>query len=427
MKMLLIPVVIIAAAVAVWLLFFHRGEAAGSYRFVAIEKGTVESVVSSTGTLRATSTVQVGTQVSGRIEAIYVDFNDRVTEGELIARIDPTLLEQEVLSARTSIDRSKAELDQTTREFERAQRLYTEKVVTESEYNTAEYQLALAKTAHTSAKINLDKAERNLNYTEIRAPVDGIVLERNVDVGQTVAASLQAPQLFLIAGDLSKMEILALVDESDIGKIEPGQAVRFTVQAFPDRTFQGSVAQVRLQSTTQENVVNYYVAVSVDNTDGKLLPGMTATVEFIVKRAEDVLTVSNAALRFQPTEAMRAEVRDKLQAMRSRGAGRRGNASASDSTASDSTAAGARRNGRAGAGRGADRGILWTVDGDGKLDIVPVRAGISNGQVTEITGGPTLAEGLQVIAAVTTSAATGIANPFENQQQPRGPGRGRVF
>jgi hypothetical protein len=137
--------------------------------------------------------------------------------------------------------------------------------------------------------------------------------------------------------------------------------------------------------------------------------------------------VSNAALRFQPTEAMRAEVRDKLQAMRSRGAGRRGNASASVSTAADSTAAGARRNGRAGAGRGADRGILWTVDGDGKLDIVPVRAGISNGQVTEITGGPMLAEGLQVIAAVTTSAATGIANPFENQQQPRGPGRGRVF
>lgn len=459
MKKILIPVVVIAAAAAAWFLFFHRSADAGSYRFVTVEKGTVESVVSSTGTLRATSTVQVGTQVSGRIEAIYVDFNDRVKEGQLIARIDPTLLEQEVRSARTSIERSKAELDQATREFERAERLYQEKVVTESEYSTAQYQLALAKAAYESAKINLDKAERNLGYTEIRAPVDGIVLERNVDVGQTVAASLQAPQLFLIAGDLSKMEILALVDESDIGKIEPDQPVRFTVQAFPDRTFKGSVQQVRLMSTTQENVVNYYVAVSVDNTDGKLLPGMTATVEFIIKRAEDVLTVSNAALRFQATQAMRDAVSDRLQAMRDRRGGREGNASSGrDSTLSDSTAAGSggappgsgwagrrrgenargaggggngfngnvRRTGRSGA-RAADRGLLWTVDADGKLDVVPVRTGISNGQVTEITGGPRLTEGLQVIAAVTTAAATGVANPFENQQPPRGPGRGRVF
>jgi HlyD family secretion protein len=451
MKKVLIPVVVIAAAVAAWFLFFHRSADAGSFRFVPVEKGTVESVVSSTGTLRATSTVQVGTQVSGRIEDIYVDFNDHVKEGELIARIDPTLLEQEVRAARTAVERSKADLDQNTREFERADRLYKEKVVTESEYNTAQYQMAVAKTSYESAQINLDKAERNLKYTEIRAPVDGIVLERNVDVGQTVAASLQAPQLFLIAGDLSKMEILALVDESDIGNIEPGQTARFSVQAFPTRTFQGTVEQVRLQSTTQENVVNYYVAVSVDNTDGTLLPGMTATVEFIVKRAEDVLKISNAALRFQPTDAMRAEVRARRQGQR----GTDGSGTPSDSTAG-SRWAGRSRRGDAAAGEGppgegpggfggrnaggngsgtgrqqgarrTDRALLWVVDADGKVDVVPVKTGITDGQYTEISGGPKLTEGLQVIAAVTTAAATGVANPFENRQEPRGPGRGRVF
>jgi HlyD family secretion protein len=253
-----------------------------------------------------------------------------------------------------------------------------------------------------------------------------------------VAASLQAPQLFLIAGDLSKMEILALVDESDIGQIEPGQEARFTVQAFPDRYFRGKVAQVRLQSTTQENVVNYLVAVSVDNEDGKLLPGMTATAEFIVKRAQDVFTVSNAALRFQPTEAMRAAVRERRQAMevRPRTAER---GAAADSAAGGSAGglggrdAGqgtqgarstpARRSGGLGADRRVDRGVLWIVNADGNLDILPVKTGISDAQSTEISG-PGLTEGLQVIAAVTTSAATEIRNPFEGTN-PGGPGRRR--
>jgi HlyD family secretion protein len=432
MKLAIIVVVILAVAAAAGFLLLQRKADTTSYRFMPVERGTIESVVSSTGTLRATSTVQVGTQVSGRVDEIYVDFNDHVEEGQLIARIDPTLLEQEVRSARTSVGRSLAELDQATREMERAESLYQGKVITESEYTTAQYQLALANASYESATINLDKAERNLKYTEIRAPVNGTVLERNVDVGQTVAASLQAPQLFLIAGDLSEMEILALVDESDIGQILPDQQVRFTVQAFPNRYFVGTVRQVRLQSTTQENVVNYLVAVAVDNKDGTLLPGMTATVEFIVKRAEDVLKVSNAALRFQPTDKMRTEVRERQTAMRKSGT----STDTTDSTG-DSLRQGPRNGSRGGAGgfeggasgRGSrrdasrrdDRGMLWVIDENGQLDVVPVKVGITDGQFTEIEG-PKVAEGMEAIAAVTTSVSSGAANPFESQNQ-RGAGR----
>jgi len=438
MKKVWIALGVLAVVAAAWFLIGNRKSEANSYRFVAVERGTVEQTVSSTGTLRATSTVQVGTQVSGRIEAIYVDFNDHVKKGELIATIDPTLLQQEVRSAKASVERAKAELDQARREWERNERLYEDKVVTESEYTTAQYQMSVAKTAYESAQINLDKAERNLGYTEIRAPVDGTVLERNVDVGQTVAASLQAPQLFLIAGDLSQMEILALVDESDIGQIEPGQEVRFTVQAYPNRTFGGTVKQVRLQSTTQENVVNYYVAISVSNEDGTLLPGMTATVEFIVKRAENVFKVSNAALRFQPTEAMREEVQARRRSERKEGAGgsdstraldraRRGGAGGEGPGAFGGDAGsgnGARHwGGRNGGASRSDRGILWTLDKDGKLDIVPVKVGITDGQYTEITG-PKVTDGLQAIAAVTSSVSEGATNPFEGQNQ-RGPGRHR--
>jgi HlyD family secretion protein len=432
MKRWILVVLILGAGAVAWFLFFRGKPDTDSYRFVTVERGTIESVVSSTGTLRATSTIQVGTQVSGRIEAIYVDFNDQVEEGQLIARIDPTLLEQEVRSAKIAVERSRAELDQATREMKRAQDLHDGNVITESEYTTAQYQLALAKASHESARINLDKAERNLNYTEIRAPVDGTVLERNVEIGQTVAASLQAPQLFLIAGDLSEMEILAYVDESDIGEIGPDQEVRFTVQAFPDRSFEGKVRQVRLQSTTQENVVNYMVAVAVDNKDGRLLPGMTATVEFIVQRAEDVLMVSNAALRFQPTEAMRDEIRKRRVGAGPReegpdstvhlGRGRRGNAGGDpDSGGRTAGWSSGERSSRSEQTRGADGGILWTVDADGSLDIIPVRTGISDGLSTEIRG-PKVTEGLEVIAAATTSVGTGINNPFDRQDQ-RGPGR----
>ena len=246
--------------------------------------------------------------MSGQLSAIYVDFNDHVRKGQLLARIDPTLLQQEVRSAEASVERATASLDEKRREFERDTLLFARKVLSESDYETSRYNYRVARADLQSARISLARARRNLAYTEITSPIDGVVVERNVDVGQTVAASLSAPQLFLLAEDLSKLEILAAVDESDIGQIQQDQDVSFTVQAYPNRTFAGKVRQVRLQSTTTSNVVTYTVVVSVENPGGQLLPGMTATVDFVVAKATDVFKVSSAALRLQPTTAMLANL-----------------------------------------------------------------------------------------------------------------------
>lgn len=262
MKKLIIIVTLFAVAGAVSLYFLRDTAGQGaSYRFVTVEFGDLESVVSTTGTLDAVTTVEVGTQVSGIIDRIYVDFNDTVKKGQVITRPDTTLLESAVRDAEANL-------------------------------------------------------ERNQAYATIYAAISGTVIERKVDVGQTVASSLSTPQLFLIADDLTRMQILASVDESDIGRIEEGQTGRFTVQAYPDDTFEGTVRQVRLQSTIEENVVDYTVVVDVENPGGRLLPGMTATVDFLVETVSDVLKVPNAALRFRATKEMMAGARDRMQARR---------------------------------------------------------------------------------------------------------------
>jgi HlyD family secretion protein len=389
--------------------------------------------VSATGTLGAESTVQVGTQVSGQVEEVRADFNDRVSKGRIIARIDATLLEQQVREAEASLERARADLDQKEYALEQAKALFDQKIVTEGDYRTAIYNHTVSNANLVSAEAGLDRAKRNLEYSVIYAPIDGIVVERNVEPGQTVAASLSAPQLFLIAEDLTNMQILVSVDESDIGKIEEGQTARFTVQAYPERTFEGAVRQVRLQSSSSENVVNYTVVVGVSNPEGTLLPGMTATVAFVLASAEDVLLVPNAALRFRASEAMQAEVAERMAAA----AGQR--AASGDTSAAGGAAAGG-RGGRAdgtaqsggrpsGAGAAGATAQLWYVDEQGQLSVARVRSGLTDGQNTEIRGGPALTEGLQVIASVTgsgTSASTTTAsNPFQQQQQSGASGRGR--
>ncbi|HEU5260855.1 MAG TPA: efflux RND transporter periplasmic adaptor subunit [Gemmatimonadales bacterium] len=370
---LVIPGALLLLAIGGWLFARARGDNAPAYRFAAVERGDIEAAVSATGTLGAVTTVQVGTQVSGQISAIYVDFNDRVTRGQLIARIDPTLQQQAVRDAEAGLERSRAELQKAESDYARDRQLYESHVLTASDFAATEYALAAARAGAKSAQVTLDKARRNLAYTSIYAPIDGIVVERNVDVGQTVAASLQAPQLFLIANDLSRMQILASVDESDIGQIHEGQAVHFTVQAYPGEAFRGTVRQVRLQSTTKENVVNYTVVVAVQNPQGKLLPGMTATVAFVTGSATDVLMVANAALRFRPAGAL------------------------ADSAAT-----------------------LWYVGADGQLASVRVSTGLGDGQRTVIAGDG-VREGMRVITAVAQGApSSGAPSPFQSSSQ-RGP------
>jgi HlyD family secretion protein len=424
MKRTIIIGLVLLAGLIAWRLLAGGRDTGSSYRFVEIQRGDVEATISSTGILQAITTVEVGTQVSGQIADIYVDFNDRVHKDQLIARIDPTILQQEVRSAETSVERSQAEFDQARRDLARIERLYKGQVATESEYSDAQYKYAVAEAALKAANISLERAQRNLSYTEIRAPIDGVVLDRKVDVGQTVAASLSAPQLFMIAEDLSQMEILAAVDESDIGQVHQGQAVHFTVQAYPDQSFQGTVGQVRLQSTIQENVVNYTVVVAVPNPDGRLLPGMTATVDFIIDRAADTLMVSNAALRFRATEEMRQQLREQREATAARADGRAGTGPGGSGETGENARRrpdGPDRMGQSGAqGRGlpANRAFLWYLDEDGKLNATVVQTGITDGQNT-VVAGPHIRQGMQVIAAVTSAAVAEGINPFQGQQPQR--------
>ncbi|HSP34854.1 MAG TPA: efflux RND transporter periplasmic adaptor subunit, partial [Thermoanaerobaculia bacterium] len=256
---------------------------------------------------------------------------------------------------------------------------------------------------------------QNLAYTNIYAPIDGVIVQRDVQQGQTVAASLSAPQLFMIANDLSQMQILAQVGESDIAQIKEGQPVQFTVQALPNDTFKGSVKQVRLQSTTQDNVVNYTVVISVDNSAGKLLPGMTARANFLTQSATNVLEVSNSALRFKPTDAQLAALKAAQQASGVVPSSRRPSAGRPE----------------AGTTRRSSFGMLYYLDASGKLAVAPVHTGVTDGTTTEVSG-KNLKEGMQVIAGIQTAGAqtaqtSTSASPFGGQQQkqqggPRGGG-----
>jgi HlyD family secretion protein len=380
MKKTILALSLLVVAALVWAYTSQgRGTEAVNYRLVTVERGDLEAVVSSTGTLDAVTTVQVGTQVSGIIDEILVDYNDPVTAGQVIARIDKTLLANNVAASEAQLERNQAELRHAQREFARIDALRAEMLVSESEHNQAQYTLEAARASVKSANADLERARRNLDFATITSPIDGTVIDRSVDVGQTVQSSFSAPELFLIAGDLKEMQILVAVDESDIGQIAEGQTARFTVQAYPDDSFSGTVRQVRLQSASTENVVNYTAVVDVANPDGRLLPGMTATVDFLVETASDVLYVPNAALRYKP----------------------------------DQEAIGRMNSGQ----MPADRGALWTVDENGDLALIPVRTGLSDGTSTQISG-PMLAEGQQVIAGISrSSGSSGNSNPFQQQQQ----------
>ena len=430
-------VVVAASGVAM----YRRADStqAQPYRFAAVTRGSLQSSVSATGALSAVKTVQVGTQVSGQIAALYVDFNDHVKKGQLIARIDPILQEAAVQDAEAGLAKANAVATQTQLDYERSKKLHDQQIATDAEYNVAQSSYAQAKASLTSARINLQRAKQNLAYTNIYSPIDGVVVERTMDVGQTVAASFSAPQLFIIANDLSRMQILASVDESDIGMIQPGQPVTFTVQSFPDRQFTGSVEQVRLNSTTLNNVVSYTAVVTVSNEDGKLLPGMTASVKLVTASADDVLTVPSTALRFTPPEG--AKTNTPVRPNRPPGdSGAAPSAPANGQTAGGPPAGGfggfpggpgganAPRRPRTTGTQPGSMARLWTVDANGVLTPHFVKLGISDGQKTQINSRD-LTEGTSIVISATqpgaaTTASTGTtANQLQPQNnQRRGPG-----
>lgn len=274
-----------------------------AYATAEVLVDTVETTVSGTGSLSALGTVEVGSQVSGILQNIYVDFNDYVEEGQLLAELDRELFETSLSEARADRDQALARMDQAQDEHNRASAMHTRGLLADSDLLSAKTTLATANASVETQRARVQRAEKNLRNTSFYSPITGTVIERNVEEGQTVAASLQAPVLFVIAEDLRNMEIHGLVDESDIGVIRTGQNVKFSVQAYPDDTFTGAVRQIRLNPTAIQNVVHYTVVIDAPNERGLLLPGMTATVDYIVNRADDVTVVPNAALRFGPDAA----------------------------------------------------------------------------------------------------------------------------
>jgi len=407
--------VLLIAAVA-WFLTREGSQEKGRYTMTRIDRGDLEAVVSSTGTLDAVTTVEVGTQVSGRIAKIYTDFNKAVKKGDLIAMLDTSSLQMAVSEAESAYEKAKAQLKQSKQDLDRTQYLFKENIKTKNDLEQAQVNYELAVATLKAEQSSLERTRINLGYASIYAPIDGIVISRNVDVGQTVAASFSSPTLFLIANDLEKMQILANVDESDIGQIKEGQEVRFTVQAQPNRTFSGFVNQIRLEPTTVNNVVNYTVVIHVSNQDGLLLPGMTATIDFIVGQSKNVLRVANAALRIKPTEDMLAELKKEFGA---RMGGRQ--PAAAGATTGQAMAGGGFSGFNAGGNgngkRPKDIALMWYLDESGKVKAARVRIGITDGQMTEIKSDE-LKEGMDVIKSINLTA---------KEQAASGPPRMRIL
>ncbi|HAS18032.1 MAG TPA: efflux RND transporter periplasmic adaptor subunit, partial [Nitrospiraceae bacterium] len=305
MKKILTGIIILIIITAGVFVLFRDKEPEIKFRTINVSKGDIREIVTASGTVNAVTTVLVGTQVSGTIKHIYVDFNSQVKRDQLIARIDPAIFEAQVeqaranlLSARANLEKADAALVDAKRTFDRTKELYQRNLIARSELDTAETnhetskaQVEVAKAQIVQTEAALKLAETNLKYTRIVSPVDGIVVSRNVDVGQTVAASFQTPTLFTIAQDLTKMQINTNVDEADIGKIKMGQPVEFNVDAYPEIIFNGKVWQIRIAPITVQNVVTYDVVIKMDNPELKLKPGMTANVSILTAVKKDILKI----------------------------------------------------------------------------------------------------------------------------------------
>ena len=316
MKKALIGSCIIIVLGIVAFFFFRNNGTEVPFKVEKVTRGEIVSSVTATGTVNAVTTVLVGTQVSGTIKTLFVDFNSPVTKGQLIAQIDPATFEAQVeqakanlFSARANLEKAKATAIDAKRTMERNRELVSKNLIAQSDFDTAETGYETAKASVSAAKAQIAQteaalkfAETNLQYTRIESPVDGVVISRNVDVGQTVAASFQTPTLFTIAQDLTKMQIDTNVDEADIGKVAVGQHADFTVDAYPEITFRGRVWQIRNAPIIVQNVVTYDVVIKVDNPELKLKPGMTANVSIITSLKKNILKIPNAALRFVPPE-----------------------------------------------------------------------------------------------------------------------------
>ena len=371
------------------------------YKLAAVEKGDVTQTVSANGTLNPVVLISVGTQVSGTVRKLYVDFNDKVKKGQPLLELDDALVSATERQSAANVVNAQATLELALANEARMKSLLTQEYVSKQEYDQASQALKSAKAQLALARAQNERDRANLNFTVIRSPVDGVVIDRVVDLGQTVAASFQTPTLIKIAQDLSEMRIDTSFAEADIGGIREGQKARFTVDAFPNRQFTGEVQQIRLNPTNQQNVVTYNVRINVANPDEVLLPGMTAYVNIGVQKREGVLLVPNAALRFKPADPAEKK---------SENGQKNGPTVASVPTPGSGAGAGADGSGPKGPAKGKKRdgqsGTVHVLAGD-EIKPVSVQLGITDNRMTEIVGGE-LKEGERV---VTGENSTGVKPP----------------
>ena len=463
-KVVWIVVVLVVVAGAILGLTVFRGGKNGEvkYRKEAVGRGDIEALVVTSGTLNPIEIVDVGAQVSGKVEKLYVDFNSQVTRGQVVAELDQEPLKMKIdqneanyKSRAASLERAKVTLDQAQKKHERSKALFEKELISieemdvaEASYLSAKTDLITAEASLAQAKSTLDLSKVDLSYSVIRAPVDGVVISRKINVGQTVQSSFQAPVLFQIATDLTKMKVECSVDESDIGKVKEGQKARFTVEAYQNETFQGIVQQVRFSPETVQNVVTYTTIVNLENPQKKLFPGMTATVSIIVGEAKDVLRVPNAALRFTPAltqpemEKMLQEMRDRLMAGRP---GQEGQPAGAPAAAGEQArprgegrpqgqggqfagalAQGGAASGQAGRTRQQQMPRVWTLGKDGKLSMQFLRTGVTDNSYTEILRSE-LKEGDEVLIGTEATGArastSGVPQPGMQMMFMGGPTR----
>ena len=362
---------LVVAAVAIFLLTGKKDKQVLVYQVTTLEPTTISSSVTATGTVEPIKQVEVGTQVSGIIDKIYVDYNSVVKAGQLIAELDMSVLRTELESSRANLNSSKVEYDYQKKNYERIKSLYEKELVSATEFESAEYSWSKAKFAYSQAESNYTKAQKNIGYAKIYSPIDGVVLSRAVDEGQTVASGFSTPTLFTIANDLTAMQVIANVDEADIGAVKEGQRVEFEVDAYPEDTFSGTVTQVRLQATTTSNVVTYQVVINAPNPDLKLKPGLTANITIYTLDKHDVIAVPVRALRFTPE------------------------------------------------GEKYRENTVWKQLPDGKLEPATVKTGVSDGIQTEILEG--LQAGDRVVTGTKLVSANGKPD-MKPGQQPQGGG-----
>ena len=361
------------------------------YRLEEVTQGDLSQSVSANGTINPVTLVNVGTQVSGIVNKLYVDFNDKVTKGQVLLELDDALLKAQIEQTRGNLNNAQASVDLAQANEARNRSLFVQQYVSKQDLDTSVQALQSAKAQREVARAQLKRDQVNLSYAIVRSPVSGVVVDRQIDVGQTVASSFQTPTLIKIAQDLSKMQIDTTFAEADIGNIKVGQSAKFTVDAFPNRSFEGVVKQVRLNATTTSNVVTYDVVVSVDNTDQALLPGMTAYVNIMFAQHKNVLMVSNATLRYKPKlddqTAQKWHAKDK---------------STQDKSKSNDG--------------GFTKGKVFVLK-DGKPQLIKVKIGITDGKSTEVVS-KDLAVDTKVIVGENSSDAQ-AANSASNMRPPR--------